>query len=124
MKIIVAGGRDFTNYQVLDKILSEEINPPFDCIISGDARGADMLGAQWAAQHGVPLQHFPAYWNQYGKAAGFIRNAEMGDAADSLIAFWDGRSAGTSHMIQTMKRNKKPYKVFNYKGELTESDNC
>lgn len=117
MKVIVAGGRDFNNYQALDKVLSVHIFPETDIIISGDARGADMLGAQWAVAHGVPIQHFPAYWSQYGKSAGFIRNAEMGEFADYLIAFWDNKSKGTAHMIQTMKRLKKPYYVFNYKGE-------
>ena len=120
MRIIVAGSRDFNNYEVLDKILSCEINPPFDTIISGDARGADILGAEWGARHGIPIQHFPAYWETYGKAAGFIRNAEMGEYADMLIAFWDGKSKGTAHMIKTMRMKKKPYLVFNYQGEEIE----
>ena len=67
MKYIVAGGRDFDNKKIMDQILSAHINPQFDIIISGDARGADMLGAEWGAQHGVPIQHFPAYWDQYGQ---------------------------------------------------------
>ena len=120
MRIIVAGSRDFNNYEVLDKILSCEINPPFDTIISGDARGADSLGAEWADKHGIPVKYFPAYWETYGKGAGFIRNAEMGEYADMLIAFWDGKSKGTAHMIKTMKMNKKPYLIFNYQGEEIE----
>lgn len=120
MRIIVAGGRDFNNYEILDKVLSCEINPPFDTIISGDARGADILGAEWGARHGVPIQHFPAYWDTYGKAAGFIRNAEMGEYADMLIAFWDEKSKGTAHMIKTMKMKKKPYLIFNYQGKEIE----
>ena len=122
MKYIVAGGRDFYNRAIMDKILSEYINPPFDVIISGCARGADTLGAEWAAIHGVPLQTFPAQWEQYGKAAGFIRNADMGVYADAAIIFWDCASKGTKHMIQTMKKLNKPYYVFNYKGELIESN--
>lgn len=118
MKIIVAGGRDFNNRFTIDKILSQYINPEEDTIISGDARGADMLGVEWAAHFSVPIQHFPAYWDIYGKAAGFIRNAEMGEYADAAIVFWDGQSKGTAHMIQTMKRLKKPCYVFDYNGEL------
>lgn len=120
MKIIVAGGRDFNNLKIMDKILSQHINPPFDTIISGDARGADMLGAEWGVKHGVPLQHFPAYWDIYGKSAGFIRNAEMGEHADMLIAFWDGKSKGTAHMIKTMKRLKKEYWIYDYNGNEQE----
>lgn len=121
MKIIIAGGRDFNNRSVMFPILSKHINNMTDTIICGDARGADLLGAEWAAHFSIPIQHFPAYWDQYGKAAGFIRNAEMGEHADALIAFWDGQSKGTKHMIQTMKRLKKPYWVYNYDG--TEREN-
>lgn len=122
MKYIVAGGRDFNNRAIMDKVLSEHINPLFDIIISGDARGADMLGADWAAIHNVPIQHFPAYWDQYGRAAGFIRNAEMGEYADILIAFWDRKSKGTKHMIQTMNRLNKPIYIYDYNGNLEKKN--
>lgn len=122
MKFIVAGGRNFDNRVIMDKILSEYINPPFDVIISGCARGADTLGAEWAVLHGIPLQTFPAEWDKYGKSAGFIRNADMGAYADAAIIFWDGTSKGTKHMIQTMKKLGKPYTVFNYNGKLIESN--
>ena len=117
MKYIIAGGRDFTNYTVMAKIL-KEFN--IDTVISGCAKGADTLGAEWAAKNGIPLQTFPAYWDTYGKAAGFIRNAEMGEYADALIAFWDGQSKGTKHIIQTMKRLHKTYWVYNYDGTERE----
>ena len=44
----------------------------------------------------------------------------MGEEADALIAFWDGKSKGTAHMIKTMKRNNKPYWVYDYNGNLIE----
>ncbi len=118
MKIIVAGGRDFNNPIALNNILLDIINPKEDIIVCGDARGADLLGAEWAAQHAVPIQHFPAYWDTYGKAAGYIRNAEMAEYGDMLIAFWDGKSKGTMNMIKAMKLHKKPYYVYSYQGEL------
>ena len=117
MKIIVAGGRDFNDYVTLAKILNEYIDPLLDMVISGDARGADELGALWAERHNIQVRHYPPDWDYYGHAAGFIRNLEMGDDADAAICFWDGKSKGTEHMIKTMKNLKKPYKVFNYQGE-------
>ena len=122
MKYIIAGGRDFNNRAIMFPILSKHISNMSDTIISGDARGADALGAEWAAHFQIPIQHFPAQWDKYGKSAGFIRNAEMGEEADALIAFWDGKSKGTAHMIKTMKRNNKPYWVYNYNGELIEEE--
>lgn len=116
MKIIIAGGRDFNNYYILEKVLNS-FKELIDEVISGDARGADELGARWATSNNIHVNHFPADWDYYGKAAGFIRNIEMADNADALIAFWDNKSKGTKHMIKTMQMKKKPYWVFNYKGE-------
>jgi len=54
------------------------------------------------------LIEMPADWNEHGKSAGFIRNAEMGDEADGLILVWDGRSNGSSHMRDVMRKQGKP----------------
>lgn len=120
MKLIIAGGRDFNDEFIIYKIMYGIDLNIIDEIVCGDARGADSLGAKWAQLKSIPVKHFPAQWDIYGKAAGFIRNAEMGDYGDMLIAFWNGISKGTKHMIQTMKRKKKPYLVYNYQGELIE----
>jgi hypothetical protein len=78
------------------------------------ARGADRLGALFAEEYHVPLHKFPADWEAHGKRAGFIRNDAMSKAADGLVAFWDKRSRGTAHMIQTMKKLGKFVHVVNY----------
>ena len=119
MKLIIAGGRDFNNYQVLDTIVSV-YSDVISEVVCGDARGADLLGADWAYHHNIPVKHFPAEWEKYGKAAGNIRNADMGDYGDALIAFWDGQSRGTMNMIKTMKLHRKLYWVYNYQGKLID----
>lgn len=119
MKIIIAGGRNFHNLDIMDKILSENVTSE-DSIISGDAKGADTLGIIWAQKHKVPVHHFPAKWIQQGKSAGFIRNAVMADYADVAIIFWDGKSKGTEHMIKTMKKKNKPCWVYDYDGKPIE----
>lgn len=104
MKIIIAGGRDFSNRDMLHSYMS--LIPPWvaiDEIVSGGAKGADALGEEWAKLNGKPCKVFPAEWNRLGKRAGPIRNAEMSVYANGLIAFWDGKSKGTSHMIEMMK---------------------
>lgn len=116
MKYIIAGGRDFKYASILEKVCNTFTD--IDTVISGCAQGADTLGAEWAVKKGITLQTFPAYWNIYGKSAGFIRNAEMAEYADALIAFWDGKSKGTAHMIKAMKLHKKPYYVYSYQGKL------
>ena len=100
MKVIVAGGRGFKNYRFLSKSLKEELDPDEDNeIISGTAKGGDKLGERFAKQYGIRLKLFPADWDKHGKRAGYLRNVEMADYGDMLIAFWDGISKGTEHMI-------------------------
>jgi hypothetical protein len=100
MKIIIAGGRDFTDYAYLTEkvkhLLSEQTNIE---IVSGCAQGADSLGAQYAKENNIPLKLFPAQWDLYGKSAGYKRNLQMAEYADALIAFWDGKSKGTKNML-------------------------
>lgn len=104
LKVIVAGSRIFNNYEYLQKVLDIEIPPFIEEIVSGDAAGVDSMGAKWAEERGFRVKHFPAQWEKYGKGAGYIRNHEMGDYADYLIAFWDGKSKGTKDMIDYMKK--------------------
>lgn len=100
MKTIIAGSRGFTNYQFLqtecDRILSSEEEVE---IVSGGAKGADKMGEHYAKQKDFALTVFPADWDKFGKSAGYIRNKQMAQYADTLIAFWDGESRGTKHMI-------------------------
>ena len=98
-KVIVAGGRDFNDYELLVKTLDKfRVYVPYFEVVSGKARGADSLGERYAKEHKLPIQPFPPNWN-LGKVAAILRNEEMGNYADALIAFWDSSSPGTKHMI-------------------------
>lgn len=112
IRMIIAGGRDFKNYEYLAKSVKEVIQEEnlgsynINDIeeVCGCARGADMLGRDFAMRNGIIVKNFPADWDQYGKSAGFIRNKQMGEYANEaeigiLVAFWDGKSAGTKNMI-------------------------
>lgn len=115
MKIIIAGGRDFIDYELLclkvDKILSQQDEIE---IVSGTANGVDKLGERYAIEHGYKLKRFPADWNYFGKKAGFIRNEDMAEYSDALIAFWDGKSKGTEHMIKTAKEKDLLIRIIKY----------
>ena len=104
MKLIVAGSRDFNDYGLLKTSIQENFQRcEVEEIVSGIARGADTLGEQFAREYGIPIKQFPANWDLYGKSAGYRRNAEMANYADALIAFWNGESKGTMHMINLAK---------------------
>ena len=105
MKVIIAGGRTFNNYQLLCQICDDYLTDYSNIeIVSGCANGADKLGEKYALEKGYLLEQFPANWNKFGKSAGFIRNEEMAKYSDILIAFWDGESKGTKHMINLANR--------------------
>lgn len=116
-KLIIAGGRDFNNYagmsQCLDYLL-KNINDKIE-IVCGMARGADRLGERYAKERGHKVIYIPADWDLYGKSAGFKRNVKMAEYADALVAFWDGRSSGTKHMIETAHRMKLDVRVKKYR---------
>lgn len=115
MKLIVAGGRYFNNYPLLkQKIDCLTSGHTIECIICGEARGADSMGRRYAEENNIPILSFPAEWDKYGKSAGYRRNAEMAEQSTHLIAFWDGKSKGTKHMIDIMYKKNLPYRVVRY----------
>jgi hypothetical protein len=114
-RVIVAGSRDFNDYNLLqatlDKLLS---NKKKVIIISGTTRGADRLGEQYAKERGFAMVQFHAQWDIYGKRAGYLRNEEMAQNANACVCFWDGVSRGTSHMIDLAKRYSLDTRVIKY----------
>jgi len=114
-KLIIAGGRDFTDYELLKKYCNHLLQNKIDIeIVCGMARGADLLGKQYGEEKGYKIKEFPADWNQYGKSAGYIRNEQMAEYADACIVFWDGKSKGSKHMIDLSKKYNLKLKIFNY----------
>lgn len=113
-KLIIAGGRDFNDIGLMKATLDTYYTGRFLEIVAGGARGADSLGEQLAILGGVKFTKFPAYWDKYGKSAGYRRNVEMANYVNELLAFWDGKSRGTKHMIDIMSKLGKPVRVVNY----------
>lgn len=111
-RLVVAGSRDFADYDLLrrevDKLLSGRTNVT---IVSGTARGADRLGEQYAAEHGMKIERFPAEWAKYHQGAGPVRNEKMVKSADAVIVFWDRESSGTKNIIECARKENVPYKI-------------
>lgn len=125
LRIIIAGSRDFNDYELLKKSAIEIITkktmlPDLTRIVSGGARGADTLGERFANEMGLEISRFIPDWDGLGKRAGYVRNAEMAkfavedDNDGMLIAFWDGQSRGTKHMIDLAKKYGLEVHVVNF----------
>lgn len=111
MRTIIAGSRSGFDYTDVEKAMESCGWEPTE-IVSGMANGVDTLGEIWAKEHDIPIKQFPADWTKLGRRAGPIRNAQMGDYADALVAVWDGYSVGTKHMIYYART--KGLKVYVY----------
>lgn len=116
-KVIIAGCRDFTDYELLREKCDyhlQNLRLEDIVIVSGHASGADSLGERYAQDRGFQLETYPADWQAHGRAAGPIRNAKMASVAHALIAFWDGKSRGTKNMIDTAKKHNLHVAVVRY----------
>lgn len=113
MKTVIAGTRAICDYEVLKQAIAES-GFTITRVISGDARGVDKLGVQWAKENGIPVEKFLPQWydarGNFNRYAGFSRNTDMAKAAEALIAVWDGQSKGTKQMINVA--NSQGLKVF------------
>jgi len=119
-KVIIAGGRDFNHWNNdnsylyrIDNLLSDKYENEIE-MVTGGAKGADQIPYYYKTWHGYKLTEFPADWDKHGKSAGYIRNKQMAEYADALIAFWDSVSKGTKHMIDLARHYKLKVKVINY----------
>lgn len=102
---IIAGSRDITDPKLL-RTAVEQCGWNINTVVCGLASGPDTLGMLWARQNNIPVEFFPADWKKYGLSAGMYRNTQMAEAAEALIALWDGTSKGTANMINIAKRKK------------------
>jgi len=125
MRLIIAGSRSIIDIAHIRNAIRESGWTPTE-IISGDAEGADKLAIRYAKENHIDLAIFPANWRKYGRAAGYKRNQKMAwyanlfnrkeDATDNLkgglVAIWNGKSAGTKHMIDIAETNGLPTHVY------------
>ena len=119
IKIIIAGPRDFNNqsfvFSALDMVFSRLIKNSEENtdslenieIVEGGATGIDSLAKSYAISKNIKYKEFPADWDKHGRAAGPIRNKQMAEYSDILIAFRyvDNPSRGTENMIKQAKDN-------------------
>ena len=104
MKVLVTGGRDFSNTSLLFETLDEiHKTTTITLIIHGAASGADTLANTWALQKGVPVESCPPDWARCGRGAGPVRINEMLEVAPDLVVAFPG-GKGTADMVQRARK--------------------
>lgn len=117
---LIVGSRNFDNYELLKQKCDYLLQNYKDIeIVSDGARGADTLAERYAKENNYELRVFKADWDNYGKSAGYIRNDEMHKYISlfeerGVIAFWDGKSKGTSHNFSLAKKYNNKIKIIKY----------
>ncbi len=91
MRVLIAGGRDFDDRELLFRVLNEQhTRRTFTRVIHGGASRADDLAAEWADAHGIDVDAKPASWKRHGRAAGAMRNSQMFAENPDLVIIFHG----------------------------------
>jgi hypothetical protein len=119
--IAIVGSRTFDNYdlfkyhvnELLHKI-TDGLTPKFENyrIVSGGAKGVDSMARQYANEHKIELLEFLPDWRKNGKVAGLLRNTDIINNADWVIAFLQNNSNGTRDSINKAKKANKKLDVI------------
>lgn len=99
LRIAVTGGRDFTDHQLIRRVLTEELRP--SCVLVGDCpTGVDRYVRIVAVGSGIACAVWQAAWVKYGNPAGPIRNGSMlrHGNPELLVAFQGGK--GTADCVR------------------------
>lgn len=107
MKVAVIGSRELY-------VADIGVHLPAGCteIVSGGARGVDTCAENYARAMGLRLTVFLPDYDRFGRKAPLVRNREIVDYADRVVAFWDGESRGTYYVISYCRQVGKPCDII------------
>lgn len=106
MKVAVIGSRS------CEVDIAEYLPEDTTEIISGGAMGIDSCAKMYAKAHGIKYTEFLPDYKKNGRQAPILRNIEIVDYADLVLAFWDGESSGTKFVIGRCIKTGKKIRVF------------
>jgi hypothetical protein len=109
MRVAIVGSRNYPRLDQVRRYIREL--PEFTTVVTGGARGVDIVAEEAALRHRLKVEVFEADWEHQGRKAGVIRNAHVVDYVDFVVAFWDGESRGTKNVIDLCRSMVKPFAV-------------
>ena len=114
-RIAIIGSRNYPDPSAVRRFVSEL--PADWVVVSGGASGVDSWAEEAAFDRDLQTVVFPADWERHGRAAGPIRNAQIVDFTDEVVAFWDGASRGTLNTVVQAVRKSLPVRVVGSNGQ-------
>jgi hypothetical protein len=124
VRLLICGSRHVLSLQILEQALYRAgiEAASVTAVIHGAARGVDHSADTWARMHGIPVEQFPADWNRYGARAGPLRNQQMVDVAEAVLAIPCSKSRGTWDTVRRARERGLPVHVYlvKYVGERME----
>lgn len=115
-RIAVIGSRDFADYARLVAVLEPHLPA---VLVSGGAKRADALAERLVNHRGLTIDVISADWQRYGRGAGPVRNRQIVESADLVVAFWDGNSRGTGSALAHAEKVGVPVEVHHPDGSVT-----
>lgn len=114
-RLIIAGGRNIWDFDFIKEVFEYYTQNLGEwTLVCGMAPGVDTVSKDIAEAKDIPIDKHPADWDGLGKKAGPVRNEEMANVADGLLAIWDGTSPGTKDMIDRARNHGLKVKVVMY----------
>ena len=113
-RVCISGCRTGCDYDIVRNAL--QTIPLGSIVVHGGAKGVDSIADELAKDMGFEVEVWEADWKRYGKSAGPIRNREMIETCDMVIAFWDGSSRGTKNAISIANKNGLDVEVIPIEG--------
>jgi len=115
MILAVVGSRSINDegviFRQLDSLLS--FNSDIELVVTGGAKGVETIAAGWEKLNSIEVKVIrPDYSSHPPRIAPLIRNREIVNCSDYIIAIWDGKSRGTKYVINYAKKVGKIVKIF------------
>ena len=138
-RVLICGQRSFESADLITEVVAEL--EPGTVVIEGEARGADVIAGNVAADRGLPVAGFPARWDvkphtpehriresngrRYDAGAGFLRNTRMlacePQRVIALADFGDDDpKGGTGHTVNEALKAGIPVTVVSSDGSRRE----
>jgi hypothetical protein len=117
--VLFYGSREFDNFPLIYQIM--DVYPKTTLILNGGCRGADQLAEEAARRQGKAYLTIPAWWDEFGKSAGHVRNVFMQRYArphEGVGFVSQTFTPGTRDMCSVLRMNNVPYQVFDATGSV------